>query len=73
MQASIANPVNKPNGAQFVLHDKALHGNPYDSQTLGPVAGEMQKLTRAGSANSAPGAASVTLDPFGLKSLECRP
>ena len=45
MQASIANPVNKPNGGQLVLHDKALHGNPYDSQILGSVAGEMQKLT----------------------------
>ncbi len=64
MQASIANPVNKPNGGQFVLHDRALHGKPDHSQTLGPVNGEMQKLT---------GAASATLDPFGLKSLECRP
>jgi IS5 family transposase len=28
-----------------VLHAQALHGNPYDSHTLGPVVAEMEKLT----------------------------
>jgi IS5 family transposase len=29
--------VTKPKGGQFVLHAKALHGNPFDGHTLGPV------------------------------------
>ena len=28
-KVSIATPVTAPNGGQFVLHAKALHGNPY--------------------------------------------
>ena len=44
-KVSIATPVTKPKGGQFVLHAKALHGNPYDGHTLGPVVAEMQKLT----------------------------
>jgi IS5 family transposase len=28
-----------------VLHAQALHGNPYDGHTLGPVVAEMEKLT----------------------------
>src|SRR6185437_14348587 len=30
---------------QFVLHAKALHGNPFDGHTLGPVIADMEKLT----------------------------
>ena len=30
---------------QFVLHAKALHGNPYDGHTLGPVIADLEKLT----------------------------
>jgi hypothetical protein len=30
---------------QFVLHTKALHGNPSDSHTLGPVVAEFEALT----------------------------
>jgi hypothetical protein len=28
-----------------VLHAKALHGNPYDGHTLGPVITDLKKLT----------------------------
>ncbi len=44
-KVSVATPVTKPKGGQFVLHTKALHGNPYDGHSLGPVVAEMQKLT----------------------------
>jgi IS5 family transposase len=44
-KVSIATPVTKPKGGQFVLHAKALHGNPYDGHTLGPVVAWVQKLT----------------------------
>jgi IS5 family transposase len=44
-KVSIATPVTKPKGGQFVLHAKALHGNPYDGHTLEPVIAEMQELT----------------------------
>ena len=37
--------MTRPKGGQFVLHAKALHGNPYDGHTLGPVVAEMEKLT----------------------------
>jgi transposase, IS5 family len=29
----------------FVLHAKALHGNPYDGHTLGPVIADLEKPT----------------------------
>jgi transposase, IS5 family len=32
-------------GGQFVLHAKALHGNPYDGHTLGPVIADLEGLT----------------------------
>ena len=38
-------PVTAPKGGQFVLHAKALHGNPYDGHTLGPVIADLEKLT----------------------------
>jgi IS5 family transposase len=41
-KVSIATPVTKPKGGQFVLHAKALHGNPYDGHTLGPIVAEME-------------------------------
>ncbi len=44
-KVSIATPVTQPKGGQFVLHAKALHGNPYDGHTLGPILAEMKKLT----------------------------
>ena len=44
-KVSIATPVTQPKGGQFVLHSKALHGNPYDGHTLGPVVADMERLT----------------------------
>jgi transposase, IS5 family len=44
-KVSIATPVTKPKGGQFVLHAKALHGNPFDGHTLGPVVTELETLT----------------------------
>jgi hypothetical protein len=32
-------------GGQFVLHAQALHGNPFDGHTLGPVIAGIEKLT----------------------------
>ena len=44
-KVSLATPVTRPRGGQFVLHAKALHGNPFDGHTLGPVVADMEKLT----------------------------
>jgi len=44
-KVSIATPVTSPKGGQFVLHAKALHGNPYDGATLKPMIKDMEKLT----------------------------
>src|SRR6202035_977205 len=44
-KVSIVTPVTAPKGGQFVLHAKALHGNPYDGHTLGPVITDLEKLT----------------------------
>ena len=44
-KVSIATPVAKPKGGPFGLHAQALHGNPYDGHTLGPVVAEMEALT----------------------------
>ena len=44
-KVSIATPATKPKGGQFVLHAKAVHGNPFDGHTLGPVVTELEQLT----------------------------
>jgi IS5 family transposase len=44
-KVSIATPVTQPEGGQFVLHAKALHGNPFDGHTLGPAIVDVQKNT----------------------------
>ncbi len=44
-KVSVATPATKPKGGQFVLHAKALHGNPFDGHTLGPVVAELEQLT----------------------------
>jgi transposase, IS5 family len=44
-KVSIATPATAPKGGQFVLHAKALHGNPYDGHKLGPVIADLVKLT----------------------------
>jgi hypothetical protein len=42
-KVSIATPATKPRGGQFVLHAKALHGNPFDGHTLGPVIDDLER------------------------------
>jgi IS5 family transposase len=44
-KVSVATPVTQPKGGQFVLHAKALHGNPFDGHTLGSVVAAMERLT----------------------------
>ena len=44
-KVSVVTPVTAPRGGQFVLHAKALHGNPYDGHTLGPVIADLENLT----------------------------
>jgi transposase, IS5 family len=44
-KVSVATPVTQPKGGQFVLHAQALHGNPFDGHTLGPVVAGIEKLT----------------------------
>ena len=39
-KVSIATPATQPRGGPFVRHAKALHGNPFDGHTLGPVVTE---------------------------------
>ena len=44
-KVSIATPVTAPKGGQFVLHAKALHGNPFDGHTLAPVVSDLERMT----------------------------
>ena len=44
-KVTIATPVTKLRGGQFVLHAQALHGNPYDGHTLGGAIAGMEELT----------------------------
>jgi hypothetical protein len=44
-KVSIVTPVTAPKGGQFVLHAKALHGNPFDGHTLAPVIADLERLT----------------------------
>jgi transposase, IS5 family len=44
-KVSIVNPVTAPKGGQFMLHAKALHGNPFYGHTLGPIIADLQERT----------------------------
>ena len=44
-KVSVITPATKPKGGQFVLHAKALHGNPFDGHTLAPVIAGLEALT----------------------------
>jgi len=44
-KVSTATSATAPKGGHFVLHAKALHGNPYDGHTLGPVITNLEMLT----------------------------
>lgn len=46
-KVSIATPVTRPKGGQFVLHAKALHGNPFDGHTLASAVADIQANTGA--------------------------
>jgi len=46
-KVSIATPVTQPKGGQFVLHAKALHGNPFDGHTLASAVADIQANTGA--------------------------
>ena len=45
VKASIVTTNGCPPGGQFVLHAQALHGNPFDGHTLGPVLAGIERLT----------------------------
>ena len=42
---SIAVPVTQPKGGQFVLHAKALHGNPFDRHRLKGAVADLERNT----------------------------
>lgn len=44
-KVSLATPVTQPKGGQFVLHARALHGNPFDGHTLGSAIAELAQIT----------------------------
>ena len=44
-KVSIATPVTQPRGGQFVLHAKALHGNPFDGHTLAPAIADLEHMS----------------------------
>jgi IS5 family transposase len=44
-KVSVVTPAMQPKGGQFVLHAKALHGNPFDGHTLAPVLTELEQFT----------------------------
>jgi transposase, IS5 family len=44
-KVSVAVPVTRPKGGQFVLHSSALHGNPFDGHTLHAAITDIEKNT----------------------------
>ena len=66
-KVSIATPVTAPKGGQFVLHAKALHGNPYDGHTLGPVFADLEKLTGVTAGFTVTRAIAATTIPTGSR------
>ena len=44
-KVSIAVPVTQPKGGQFVLHAKALHGNPFDGHALKGAVADFERNT----------------------------
>jgi IS5 family transposase len=47
VKVSVATPLNRCAGGQFVAHVKALPGNPYDGHTLGAVLPEIERTLGA--------------------------
>src|SRR5262249_38092268 len=44
-KVSVATRVTTPRGGQFVLHAKALHGNPFDGRTLSRAVSGIEDMT----------------------------
>lgn len=44
-KVSLATPVTRSNGGQFVLHARALHGNPFDGHTLAAAIADLEELS----------------------------
>ncbi len=44
-KVSLATPVTRPRGGQFVLHARALHGNPFDGHTLAAAIADLEELS----------------------------
>lgn len=44
-KVSVATPATKPKGGQFVLHARALHGNPFDGHTLAAPIADVETLS----------------------------
>jgi transposase, IS5 family len=42
---SLATPVTRPKGGQFVLHARALHGNPFDGHTPTAAIADLEALS----------------------------
>ena len=67
-KVSIATPATAPKGGQFVLHAKALHGNPYDGHTLGPVITDSKssQVSRSAASTATRAIAAITI-PTGFR------
>src|SRR3954449_12216646 len=48
VKVSVATPLNRCRGGQFVAHVKALPGNPYDGHTLAAVLPDIESTIGAG-------------------------
>jgi transposase, IS5 family len=44
-KVSVATPVTRPKGGQFVLHARALHGNPFDGHTLAAAIADVEAMS----------------------------
>jgi transposase, IS5 family len=44
-KVSVATPVTQPKGGQFVLHARALHGNPFDGHTLAAAIADVETIS----------------------------
>ncbi|MGN8117439.1 hypothetical protein [Labrys sp. 22185] len=54
VKVSIATPLNRCKGGQFVLHAKAMPGNPYDGHTLATVIPQIEQSWGLPSTRSSP-------------------
>ena len=44
-KVSVATTVTQPKGGQFVLHARALHGNPFDGHTLAAAVADVETIS----------------------------